>query len=529
MSVDYLQWVQSGDAEVMKAYFEFSSACEQVAGRDNGAAVLIQRHWRGYRDRSYIKLLHAHAVRIQRVYRGHRGRLRAREALRERNHVAMRSFYDSMATTIQKVVRGWISRVHQQDVYARRGYINSVAKAGTAVSRASEKMLSKQLVAKSDQETQSRSKRFEAMTSNMHHLISTKAIPSVFKSPLTGTEATAFNVPVEEHIREAFSNRQTTLQRLRPQVFKATSSTSKQKKQQQTRGSAPPASFISSTQQQTVQAFSSTPQQQQSSNAEPSTFVPMRSTSAGVQRSSSRPASAGRLAPLHAAPSISVTESSPSPSHSSLSASPTHFATTQVRASTPSSQYQSQPQYHHSQVSSQQSSTSSLHPTSFHASPSPTSAAGIGPAEARMRNAMQQLQQTETGSALSTHSSVASLHQQSSSSSSRQSTLPSIRSSTAAGTPSGRTLNASDLYNSKINRKGYGRSGPGVLSADLGFGLEEDDDEEEEKQSIPLALASGGHVSTTPTSSPNMFRHSGSLAATRMMQPTKPTRARAVM
>jgi hypothetical protein len=40
-----------------------------------------------------------------------------------------------------------------------------------------------------------------AVTQNLHHLVSTRAISGVYNSPMLASEATAFGVPVETHIR----------------------------------------------------------------------------------------------------------------------------------------------------------------------------------------------------------------------------------------------------------------------------------------------------------------------------------------
>lgn len=339
--------------------------------------------------------LSSNATSIQRIFRGYRGRVRFLLALKQREEAAQRSLFESMATRIQKVVRGVLSRKFVQNVYARRAYIGAVAQRGSELARESEEHLERQLLASSESAIQRRAAQFETLTSNIHHLVGTKAIPSVFKSKLGPQyDASAFDIPMEEHIKEAFQNRQTTLRKMRTKIFQTNKSTQQQQQ---------PASQL------TASSSSSSPSAISSAavvSASPAVSAPLSVSSSR----SSRPISATRLAPLH-------TASSSSPSM--IDVSP---------------------------VVRPVSSTSSL----------------------SSQQPMAQPTQTQK--------------------------LPSLR-NVPSTTPSGRTLNATQLYNSKIH----------AASPDV----------EEEKQQVPLALALGGHVSTTPTGS----RKSLGLSATRPIAP----------
>jgi len=196
--------------------------CESHAAQDHAAAVLIQRRWRGYRDRRWLAFLSACALRIQTQYRGFKGRQRFMQELAGRELAAQKSYFDAQAVMIQKYVRGFLSRKYAQDIYARRSYIQTVARTGDTLLEASDAAQLSQLAALAAKSEEDRGRAFESLTRNMHHLLSTRAIPSVFQAPLaTGVGAgeavqvTAFDIPMEEHIKEAFRNRQTTLRKLR--------------------------------------------------------------------------------------------------------------------------------------------------------------------------------------------------------------------------------------------------------------------------------------------------------------------------
>lgn len=370
----------------------------------------------------------AQSTAIQRVYRGHLGRRHFLEVLCARDLAIHRSMYNAMATKIQKVMRGFLSRKFAQDVYKRRAYIATVDERGAELTRAAEANLEQQLLAADEAAMQARSTQFDTLTSNIHHLVGTHAIPSVFQSRL-GPEydATAFDIPMEEHIRDAFHNRQTTLRRMRKQIY--TKPAPLQQAQSQSQSAAASISHA-----QPVRAL---PAATAISPSPPTYTAPaVRGSSASNRQS--RPSSGARLAPLHVVPAPPQ--------------SPPHLRSTSSTSAV-------------STISSNSSALLSSFPNK--------------PADSPL-SATQK--------------------------------LPALRGAHAshAGTPSGRTLNAADLYQSKIG---------GINSPDL----------EEEKQQLPLALALGGHVSTTPTG--RGAKVQSDLAATRpraspqrkWAQPTKAT------
>lgn len=359
------------------------------------------------------------ATHIQRLFRGHLGRSRFLAALHEREYAIQLSLYSAMAVKIQKVMRGYLSRKFAQDVYARRAWIARVAERGTQLEQAADDNLERQLIESDAAATQARAEKFETLTSNIHHLVGTRAIPSVFQSRL-GPEydATAFDIPMEAHIREAFQNRQAQLRKMRHQIFHPASTTQPQQQL--------PSSQSIQQQQQQPARYSSLTAPSPPLSSSPSS---VRSSSAGSR--ASRPTSAGRLAPL------------PVGAASAAAAATASLAQTQARGAVTANPARSL------------DSPSGVHLTQK---------------------------------------------------------LPQLRASQAH--QSGRTVNAADLHASKIS---------GLRSPDL----------EEEKQQIPLALAMGGHVSTsnTPTPAGRIMKPTENFAQTRQnlaspnrkwAQPSKP-------
>ena len=397
------------------------SECESHAARDHSAALLIQRRWRGWSARNWLHLCHQNALLIQKSYRGYCGRRRFLLAHRSREESAAKSFFDAQAIRIQKYVRGWISRKYTQDIYARRSYISNVASVGDALLIASDRAESEQILYLASNGEAKRNAQFDSLVSNAHHLLGTKSIPGVFVNPLSGVAATAFDIDMENHIQEAFRNRQAQLRKLRTNVFVPTSATQQQQQQQQQQAvviSAPPAAVAAAS----VSLFSASNARADSSLSSidhhptaiysPSSAVRGSSSSSGASSRASRPTSGGRLAPLPS--QQQQQQQSTAVPASSSSSSSALLAQTQVRGGRSTATGAASSSSSSSSVNlSNASSTSSLHASTTRPQASPNS----------------------------------------------QNKLPTIRSqqqqqqsSSAAGTPSGRTLDAAQLYASKIHQ-----------------------------------------------------------------------------
>lgn len=152
------------------------------------------------------RVLHlAEAAReIQRIFRGFVGRSRIRqeeECREEARRLARLSYF---ATAIQAAFRGFYSRRYRHDCAARRRYLETVRSRGDGV-RAALDEHHEALVRRKEEEDEAKARaEFARLTQNLHHLVSTKAQPGVFRPRYATREEdlpSAFNVPVEEHLR----------------------------------------------------------------------------------------------------------------------------------------------------------------------------------------------------------------------------------------------------------------------------------------------------------------------------------------
>ena len=116
-----------------------------------------------------------------------------------------RLFYDRMAILIQKVFRGYLSRKYSLDFYARKKYINDITMRSNKLLSELREQNCKNLETQKRMKEMKKAEKFDKLIGNLHHLLSTKRIKGVFKSPF-GNEfsATAYGISVEQHIKQKF-------------------------------------------------------------------------------------------------------------------------------------------------------------------------------------------------------------------------------------------------------------------------------------------------------------------------------------
>lgn len=208
MSVEYLTLRQSAPTRTTKELFAWMRATTAAAERETDAVTEIQRIWRGYNARKYVGLLHFNATEIKRVYRGFKGREKAHWVRREKMTEAEKAYYDSMATQIQKVYRGRLSRVQKQDFYRRKAYVEHVTQATKKLSQEVDSAVEQLNQKLAEDEEVRRDKEFVKITEDLHHLVGTTAQASVFSSPYGEQfSTTAYGLTLEDQIRTNVSQK----------------------------------------------------------------------------------------------------------------------------------------------------------------------------------------------------------------------------------------------------------------------------------------------------------------------------------
>eukprot|EP00753_Platysulcus_tardus_P006353 PLAT14157.2.p1 GENE.PLAT14157.2~~PLAT14157.2.p1 ORF type:complete len:270 (-),score=121.39 PLAT14157.2:330-1139(-) len=189
--------------DVMRELDELIADAEAAAPAEAEAATTIQRCFRGSRVRARLSFMASMAIVIQRLFRGFRGRRSFATALRAKEQQARLSVFHFFATAIQRTFRGYYSRKHVHHFYARKQFIAMVAAKSDALR---EQLATEEMLQREEDERRREEEavaEFKRVAKNLHHLTSTKTCPGVFNSPYLPSQMTAFNKPVEQHLKEA--------------------------------------------------------------------------------------------------------------------------------------------------------------------------------------------------------------------------------------------------------------------------------------------------------------------------------------
>jgi len=169
--------------KVLEDIFDISEEAERQRREEFDKAVLIQAWYRGCRSREYLSSLHLAATEIQRVWRGFADRRRWRQMIRDEVDKLKSNFYNGMATQIQKTWRGFYSRKIIHDFYALKRYLKAVEEQNEAMRQLAAEEAERQERKRRAEEEEAAHKRLVSSAKAQHHLISTSAIPGVYKNP----------------------------------------------------------------------------------------------------------------------------------------------------------------------------------------------------------------------------------------------------------------------------------------------------------------------------------------------------------
>jgi hypothetical protein len=188
--------------EIIEEYFHAVQEANDVRDHEHWAATAVQSAYQASVIRGrYHKVLWA-ANEIQRMVRGHLGYMKAQVKQLDRHRRRNRVFFDHVSTIIQKTFRGFWSRKYWHHMHARAKYLQGVQEKGERTNAfLGQKFEDDLLKQQRENETRMR-KEFRALTSHLHHLVSTHTIPGVYNPPYSDVVPSAFGVPVEIHLRQ---------------------------------------------------------------------------------------------------------------------------------------------------------------------------------------------------------------------------------------------------------------------------------------------------------------------------------------
>ncbi|XP_052010178.1 spermatogenesis-associated protein 17 [Xyrauchen texanus] len=168
---------------IKEQYFLKNRIAEENRQRENEAAVKIQRWFRGCQVRAYLRHLHKNATLIQKIWRGFTARELFRQRVKTAYFIMKMNFYNKMAVKIQQRWRGYYVRKYVHNYYARKRYLEGVARKNDLIRRdlAEFAELQKRERERIALEKEEQEKNIQAQ--RLHFLLSTKHCPGVFNSP----------------------------------------------------------------------------------------------------------------------------------------------------------------------------------------------------------------------------------------------------------------------------------------------------------------------------------------------------------
>ncbi|KAI8903512.1 hypothetical protein EDD86DRAFT_214623 [Gorgonomyces haynaldii] len=179
MALAYCKHRKTFESDITNLYFTLFEQAKETQELEYKSAIVIQKNWRGYKQRYKYQLQKFCVIQIQKVFRGYLGRVYALKVISENRREARTTFFSAMAVKIQKVWRAYRSRKYIFDYYRRKAYLQSIGIKAVEMRKyltvASEKRHEAMLQLLKDQEQQ----KLERTTFNLHHLTSTKAVPGV--------------------------------------------------------------------------------------------------------------------------------------------------------------------------------------------------------------------------------------------------------------------------------------------------------------------------------------------------------------
>ena len=175
--------------------------------KEGEAAIHIQRCFRGSIDRGYIAFKSGKATEIQRCFRGHCDRQEFHERKMKKRDKRTYALFKYFAMQLQRVFRGYYSRKYKSNHSDRKRFIGDLEETGRKVREMMYTYSMDQAIREEREAKEKEDRDFEFYASNLHHLMSTRAIPGVFNPPKEYMIAPTWrDQTVEDHVRNTIKD-----------------------------------------------------------------------------------------------------------------------------------------------------------------------------------------------------------------------------------------------------------------------------------------------------------------------------------
>lgn len=189
--------------DVAREYFRMTQDASDNLGRENAAVISVQSFYRATRVRKTWHATQNGTMLIQRVMRGWLGRAKARAVRAKLNRRLHSLFFEHCASVIQKYYRGFRSRRWLHNFHGRKQYLEKIEQRGEYTKEWLQRYeAEEQQRCKQEEETKTRDE-FDNLAGDLHHLVSTKAMPGVYNPPYNDVLPQAFGKPIEGHLRDS--------------------------------------------------------------------------------------------------------------------------------------------------------------------------------------------------------------------------------------------------------------------------------------------------------------------------------------
>uniref|UniRef100_A0A4W4ECW5 Spermatogenesis associated 17 n=2 Tax=Electrophorus electricus TaxID=8005 RepID=A0A4W4ECW5_ELEEL len=168
---------------IKEQFFIRNRIAEENRQRENAAAIQIQRWFRGCQVRAYLSHLHRKATVIQKTWRGFTARKHFRQRVKTAYFLMKMNFYNEMAVKIQQRWRGYYIRKYVHNYYARKMYLEALAKKNEQIRSELEELAEHQRRERARAAMEKEEQEKSAQAQRLHFLLSTKQCPGVFNSP----------------------------------------------------------------------------------------------------------------------------------------------------------------------------------------------------------------------------------------------------------------------------------------------------------------------------------------------------------
>jgi len=175
--------LEEASKTIVDDIFDAAHRAEEERRREYLSALNIQAWFRGSRVRKYLSNLNFNATQIQRVWRGYLGRRVYNLMVKNALYVMREKYFNSLVVKVQTRWRGYYVRKYVHNYYALKQHLKEVEAANETIREKLQDYEEQQEIKLRKERVESAYQRLLADAKSKHHLISTIAVPGVYKSP----------------------------------------------------------------------------------------------------------------------------------------------------------------------------------------------------------------------------------------------------------------------------------------------------------------------------------------------------------